>query len=96
MTRRHNKTAREVLEKKLGPLKFGNLLMAERKSEQMPLASLAKKLGISESYLSMIEQAQALPPPKFAKMAASKLGYHPLYWKTVLERQIQRSNKSET
>ncbi len=90
MTKKDDKTAREILAKKLGPLKFGDLLMAERKSEQISSSALAKKLGISNDFLSMIEQEQALPPPDFAKMAASKLGYHPLYWRTVLQKQLQK------
>lgn len=78
------------LEKKYGPLTVSKILKAERFSQKITQAELAKKLKMSRSQLSAIETGRIIPSLEFVEKAAKKLKDHPPQWKRILLNQLKR------
>jgi transcriptional regulator with XRE-family HTH domain len=76
MTTKGKSRARRLLAKYTsGPLTLGRLLASIRKGEEMNLAAFSKRLGISKSHLSDIENGRKLVSAALAAEYARKLGY---------------------
>ena len=75
MTTKKSKTM-AFLDELIGePLTLGGLLSAIRQSDEIPQATLAKRLGISKSHLCDIEKGRKLVSPERAARFAKELGY---------------------
>jgi len=60
----------------------------------MKQVELAKKLGISKSYLSMILSGQRKCPPELAKKISSQLPVNNSLWEVPSKQRVERSNRS--
>ena len=83
------------LEKRYGPLTISKILKAERFSQKITQAELAKKLKMSKSKLSAIETGRILPSIEFVEKAAKKLKDHPLQWRRILLNQLRREKNKK-
>lgn len=75
MTTRKKSEARSFLEKIVGPLTLGSLIAAIRKGDELSQAVFSKKLKISISHLSDIENERKAVSPQRARDFAKRLGY---------------------
>ncbi len=69
-----NKSFFEKLEKKYGPLTFGEMLRSWRQSEEMSQTAFAKKISLSVQNLNDLEKGRRIPTPSRAARIAKKLG----------------------
>ena len=65
------------LEKEIGKLTFGNVLLSHRLCEELTQVEMARKLGISKQSLCDLEKGRKIPSPKRASQIAKKLKMHP-------------------
>lgn len=63
----------EKLERKFGPLTFGEMLRAWRETEKMTQVAFAKVLGLSVQNLNDLEKGRRIPSPTRAARIAKKL-----------------------
>lgn len=79
------------IEKKYGPLTFGNLLKAHRDGESLTQVAMAKKLKISKQALNDIESGRKIPSISRAVFLAKKIGILPeLAVELILQDQLNR------
>jgi len=64
----------EKLEKKYGPLTFGEMLKSWREAEDLTQTAFAKKVGLSVQNLNDLEKGRRIPSPTRAAGIAKKLG----------------------
>src|SRR3990167_3271047 len=77
MTIKKTKESLDFLEKLVGKLTLGSLLLSIRQGEEMTQVEFAKLLGVSKQYLCDLEHGRRFASPKAAAFYASKLGYSP-------------------
>lgn len=65
----------ELVEGPCGPDSFGDLISTFRMCDEMSQAELAQVLGVSESYLSDIENGEKIVSPGTAAAWAATIGY---------------------
>lgn len=83
----------EDLEKKIGPLTFGDVLESFRLCDEMSQKDFAKKMGISPANLCDLEKGRKIPSPKRAKMLAKRLGLPDLMLiQIALQDQLRANN----
>ncbi len=59
----------------LRKVRFGELLKQRRTEKGLTLESLAKKVGVGKSYMSLLERGKTMPPsPKITVALARELG----------------------
>jgi transcriptional regulator with XRE-family HTH domain len=76
MATKEKSQARKILEKyTTGPLTLGRFIASIRKGEEMKLERFSKKLKISKSHLSDIENGRKFVSAELAAQYAKKLGY---------------------
>jgi DNA-binding XRE family transcriptional regulator len=75
MTTKKTKQSLDFLEKIVGELTLGSLLLSIRQGEEMSQVEFAKLLGVSKQYLCDIEHGRRFASPKAASEYAIKLGY---------------------
>jgi len=63
-----------------GPLTFGQLLASIREAEDLSLAKLGSRLGISRQHLHQLESGQKRVSPERAVKFARVLGYSEVYF----------------
>lgn len=86
------KTAKEVLEKKLGPPTFGGYLIGMRTMKDMTQVEMAKYLNVSKSTLCDIEKGRQFVSIDLAVKIARKCNYPEfIVVKIVLQEMVQRS-----
>ena len=71
------KSAREILEKNLGPLTFGMYFRVARDLLELTQEEMGKKLNISRSAVCEIEKGRHLVSPKLALKIAKKAKLSP-------------------
>lgn len=67
------KSAKELFERELGPLCFGDFLLASRTNLDLTQEQMGKKLGMSRSVICDIEKGRQLVSPKLAIKIAKKV-----------------------
>ena len=93
---KENKSASKILEELYGPLTFGKMLWALRKSDDLSQVQFAKKLKISSQYLSDIENERRTVSPEKAYLFAKRLGYSAeQFVRLSLQDQIERAGISD-
>ena len=81
------------LEKKYGPLTFGEALESYRLGEEISQADMAKRIGISAQSLCDIEKGRRIPTPKRAVRIAQVIGEPEMFWiKLALQDSLRKEN----
>jgi len=89
---RSHRSARQVLEKMVGPLNLGEVLRSERLCEEMTLKEFSALLGISIQHLSDIENGRRfISHERAAEFARILKQSVPLFVQLALEDSMRRS-----
>lgn len=80
-------------EKDHGPLTFGEALESYRLGEEISLAEMSKKIGISSQSLCDIEKGRRIPTPKRAAKIAQLIEEPESFWiKLALQDELRKNN----
>lgn len=75
-----------------GPVSFGDLISTFRMCDEMSQAEFAQVLGVSDSYLSDIENGEKIVSPETAAAWAASIGYPaPVFVARAFQDQLDRA-----
>jgi len=84
--------ALELVDSLCGPVSFGDLISTFRMCDEMSQAEFAQMLGVSESYVSDVENGDKMVSPQTAAAWAATIGYPAtVFVERALQDQLDRA-----